>query len=500
MLCLLAAIAVAPAQSRPNIVVIFSDDHARRAISAYGSDLIRTPAIDRLSREGVRFERHTTSNPLCAPSRATLLTGKHSHINGHKDNRTTFDPNQPTFPKRLREAGYETATIGKWHLVSDPQGFDHWEVLPGQGVYFHPDFLTPSGRKNERGYVTEVITDKTVEWLRKEHSKPFFLLVGHKAPHRNWVPDFKHIDLFANREFPEPPTMRTDYATLVSAAKSVLMRIDEHMRPGSDLMYQYVPPRLDESETEKWQQAWVAQDEAHRLRLEKRRDLLGANYQRYIRNYLRCVAAIDESVGRILEELERNGQLENTIVVYTSDQGFFLGENAWYDKRWFYEPSAGTPLLIRMPNRTAAGRVVDTPTGNVDLAPTILEWAGISATSDLQGGSLNGLIRGERTARPPVYGHFYESDDVDHKAPKYVAVATARHKLIYYYDLDEWELFDLAHDPHETRNLWPAGVALKVRHEMVRKLLARQRVLDEEPAIQLRTSRAALASLPTSRP
>lgn len=492
MLSLLAMAAVGAPQARPNIVMIFSDDHARRAISAYGSDLIQTQGIDRLAREGVRFGRHYTSNPLCAPSRAALLTGKHSHINGHKDNRTTFEAGQQTFPKMLQRAGYETATIGKWHLVSDPQGFDHWEVLPGQGVYFHPDFLTPAGRKTESGYVTEVITEKALHWLKQEHKKPFFLLVGHKAPHRNWVPGFRQVNLFENARFPEPKTMRTDHATLASAAKTVLMRIDTHMRPGSDLMVDYVPPRLTEAETARWKDIWAPRDAAYKAEIERTGDLLGANYQRYIKDYLRCIAAVDESVAQITDELERSGKLSNTIVIYASDQGFFLGENAWYDKRWFYEPSAGTPLIVRMPDGSNAGRVVESPTGNVDLAPTILEWARATVPVDMQGVSLNGALRGERTPRPPVYGHFYESDDGDHKAPKYVAIATARHKLIYYYDLNEWELFDLAKDPDETRNLWRNGVPPTVRSEMVRKLLARQRELKEEPEIRAKTEGGAL--------
>lgn len=485
MLPLLAALAVWPTETRPNIVVIFSDDHARQAISAYGSPYLSTPAIDRLAREGIRFGRHYTANPLCAPSRATLLTGMSSHINGHRDNASTFDGSQDTFPKRLQAAGYETAVIGKWHLASDPTGFDHWEVLPGQGAYYNPEFLTRKGRQTDHGYVTEIITQKAMDWIRSPREKPFFLLVGHKAPHRNWVPGPRQMNLFNDRRYPEPPTLRTDYGSLTSAAKSVQMRLDTHMRPASDLHVDYVPPRMDENQQAAWKDALRPQDEAYKAQLASSNDLLGTNYQRYLRNYLRCIVSIDESVGQLYDLLKSRDFLKNTVIIYASDQGFFLGENAWFDKRWFYEPSAGTPFIVRPAGGASSPREVRSVTSNLDYAPTILELAGLKVPSAMQGGSLAEVVRGRAAMAGDgvAYGHFYESDDADHKAPKYVAIATDRHKIIYYYDLDEWELFDLRSDPSEARNLWKAGTPPTVRHEMTRKLLSKMKKLKEEPGL-----------------
>lgn len=488
--CLAMALAMGQA-APPNIVVVFSDDHARAAISAYGSKLIQTPALDRLAREGVRFDRHTTGNPLCAPSRASLLTGKHSHANGHKDNTTSFDPSQPTFPKMLQKAGYETAVVGKWHLVSNPTGFDFWEVLPGQGAYYNPEFITPSGRLRRQGYSTEIITERALDWLRQPKTKPFFLLVGHKAPHRQWAPGPNEYALFQNTTFAEPPTLRTDYASLNSEAKTVLMRIDKHLRIRNDLLVGFPPPGLNAEQTARWKQSFDAQDAAYRSRLERTGDLLGTNYQRYLQNYLRCVAAVDKSVATLMDELDRHGLAQNTVFVYASDQGFFLGENGWYDKRWFYEPSAGTPLLVRVPGGRPS--VVSQVTSHVDLAPTILDWARVPVPADMHGRSLVPLLRGGNEERPAAYGHFYESNDDDHKVPKWVGVTTSRHKVIYYYELGEWELFDLQSDPLERHNLWltsPVGL----KREMMRLLQTRQKELGEEPWIRSRVDAAIRAA------
>lgn len=488
--CLAMALAMGQA-APPNIVVVFSDDHARAAISAYGSKLIQTPGLDRIAKEGVRFDRHITGNPLCAPSRASLLTGKHSHANGHKDNTTSFDPGQPTFPKMLQKAGYETAVVGKWHLVSNPTGFDFWEVLPGQGAYYNPEFITPAGRLRRQGYSTEIITERALDWLRQPRSKPFFLLVGHKAPHRYWAPGPNEYDLFKDEVFPEPPTLRTDYATLASGAKKALMRVDKHMWIKNDLLVDFPPPGLDAEQTARWKRAFDGQDAEYRARLERTGDLLGTNYQRYLQNYLRCVAAVDKSVATLMDELDRQGLAQNTVFAYASDQGFFLGENGWYDKRWFYEPSAGTPLLVRAPGVRSG--VVSQVTSHVDLAPTILEWARAPAPADLHGKSLGPLLRGGNEERPAAYGHFYESDDPDHKVPKWVGVTTARHKIVYYYELGEWELFDLASDPLERRNLWLSG-PVGLKREMMRLLQSRQRELGEEPWIRSRVDAAVRAA------
>ncbi len=481
MLLLVAAL-IQPA-TRPNIVMIFSDDHARQAISTYGSRLNATPEIDRLAKEGVRFDRHYTTNPLCAPSRASLLTGKYGHLNGIIDNGSAFDGSQETFPKLLQAAGFRTAVIGKWHLASDPTGFDDWEVLPGQGDYYNPQFLTPQGKTVEHGYVTEIITQKALDWIGQQNGKPFFLLVGHKAPHRNWMPGPRQMKLFSDRIFPEPATLRTDYESLSTAAKTVKMRLDKNIRPAEDLMVDYVPPRMDANQQAAWKKAMASQDAAYRRRLAETGDLLGVNYQRYLQQYLRCVAGVDESVGQIYSYLDKHKLLQNTVVIYASDQGFFLGENAWYDKRWFYEPSSGTPLIVRPPGRAKAPREVTSLTSNIDLAPTLLEMAGVTPPKAMQGKSFAPLLDGRKieTGELAVYGHFYESDDGDHQAPKYVAITTVRHKLIYYYELNEWEIFDLSKDPNETRNLWPSKVNPNVRAELLRKLIARQRELEEDP-------------------
>lgn len=492
-----AVVAIMQPPTRPNIVMIFSDDHARQAISAYGSRLITTPGIDRLAGEGVRFDRHYTSNPLCAPSRASLLTGKFSHLNGIKDNGSSFDGSQETFPKLLQTAGYRTAVIGKWHLASNPTGFDYWQVLPGQGDYYNPQFLTAQGRTAEHGYVTEIITQKALDWIDQSDRKPFFLLVGHKAPHRNWMPGPNQITLFNGRVFPEPKTLRTSYEGLSSAAKTVKMRLDKNIRPAEDLMVDYVPPRMDADQQAAWKKAMAPQDAAYRRRLAETGDLLGTNYQRYLREYLRCVAGVDESVGQIYSYLKKHKLLQNTVVIYASDQGFFLGENAWYDKRWFYEPSAGTPLIVRPASGAKARRVVTSLTENVDLAPTILDIAGVTPPKTMQGRSLVPLLTGRKggTGETAVYGHFYESNDGDHQAPKYVAVATKSHKLVFYYDLDEWELFDLAHDPAETKNLWRQAAARSVRADLVRKLVSCMREVKEDPDL-IRLVEASATSAP----
>lgn len=480
MLTPLLAVALTQLSPRPNIIVVFSDDHARSAISAYGSRTAQTPGIDRLAHEGAIFRRHYTSNPICAPSRATLLTGKLSHKNGHRDNAATFDGSQPTLPKLLRQADYESAFIGKWHLVSKPTGFDHWEVLPGQGDYYHPRFITERGQHVESGYVTDLITKKALKWIREKRAGPFFLVVGHKAPHRPWVPNASQLTS-AVKHYPEPVTLRTNHEGLCSAARTVTMSIEKDLTQAVDLTVGVAPGRLTPAEQTEWLARSGPADRAYLDRISTGSDLLGANYQRYMRQYLAAAQWVDTSVSEILQELDRSGRSKDTIVIYASDQGFFLGENGWYDKRWFYEPSAGTPLLIRGPG--VANVDVSAITSNVDLAPTILELAGLEPSADMQGTSLLPLARGGAMKTKPAYGHFYESDDSNHKAPKYVAIVTERYKIIYYYELNEWEIFDLKNDPNEAKNLWTTGLARQVRAELIRKLLARQRELKEDGSI-----------------
>ncbi|MBS1702953.1 MAG: sulfatase [Armatimonadetes bacterium] len=475
---------------RPNLVFIFSDDHARQAISAYGSKLMQTPAIDRLAKEGVRFDLHYTANPLCAPSRASLLTGKLSHINGHTDNRTKFDGNQETFPKLLQQAGYETAWIGKWHLESAPTGFSYWDILPGQGTYYNPDFINASGTNRETGYVTDIITTKAKNWLAKTAGKPFCLIVGQKAPHRPWQPNLDKLDLFANRKFPLPPDFYRDYSELNSGAGRATMRVNRDLRMDSDLLVDSPPGRLNAAQKALWQEKMKAQDADFHRRIESGESKDAVIYDRYIKDYLRCISSVDDSVRDITKTLENLGLAKNTIVIYGSDQGFFLGEFGWYDKRWFYEPSSGTPLIVRWPGVKPG--VVKSVTSNIDLAPTILDALGVQPPADMQGVSLCDLIRTKRASKPvPFYGHFYESDDADHHVPKCVSLIDGNVKLMFYYELNEWELFDIGKDKGEHRNLWNDPRSRDLRRRMVRLMLESQRKYREDPALIERIAKIA---------
>lgn len=412
--------------SRPNIIWIMSDDHAAHALSAYGGRLNRTPNLDRLAAEGVRFDNAFCTNSLCAPSRATLLTGKYSHKNGHPDNRTRFDGSQQTFPKLLQQAGYRTGAVGKWHLQSDPTGFDYWNVLPGQGLYHNPFFIEMGDRKRFEGYATDLTTDFALRFVKESAGKPFFLFVGHKAPHRRWEPDDKHKAMFAGRDLPAPANFNDDYRNRASAAEHADMRIAN--------MPDWVkeqPAGMSAEQTKKW------------------------NYQRFIKDYLRCVASVDDNIGRLVGELEKAGVAKNTVIAYTSDNGFFLGDHGWYDKRFMYEESLRIPLLVRGPGVTKRGQVEKRFVTNVDFAPTILDAAGVSVPSDIQGRSFVPLLRGEKPGDWPasMYYHYYEYPDA-HRVRAHYGVRTERHKLIHYQDTGEWELFDLKTDPREMRSVY----------------------------------------------
>ncbi len=477
------ALACSIAQStRPNIVFIFSDDHARQAISAYGSKLMQTPAIDQLAREGVRFDRHYTANPLCAPSRASLLTGKLSHTNGHIDNMSKFDGTQETFPKLLQQAGYQTAWIGKWHLESAPTGFNYWEILPGQGNYHNPDFINATGTHRETGYVTNLITDKAKSWLKETSGKPFFLMVGQKAPHRPWQPNLDKLDLFANRKFSLPPDFNRNYAELNSGAAKAHMRVNQDLSMDSDLLVDNPPARLTPAQRTAWLAKMTSQDAEFHRRLESGESRDAVIYDRYIKNYLRCISSVDDSVRDILKSLDDLGLAKNTIVIYGSDQGFFLGEFGWFDKRWFYEPSSGTPLIVRWPGVKPG--VVKTVTSNIDLVPTILDAANITPPKAIQGESLCELIKTKKAqSKQPFYGHFYESNDGEHKVPKCVSLIDGTAKLMFYYELNEWELFDISKDKGEHRNLWRDPKSAELQKRMVNKLIVTQRKYSEDPAL-----------------
>jgi arylsulfatase A-like enzyme len=432
LLPLMAGLLLPPcgwAADRPNILFIMSDDHAAHALGAYGSKINQTPQLDRIAKEGLRLSNCFVTNSICTPSRAAILTGKYAHINGVPVfNR--FDGSQPTLAKYLQAAGYHTGMIGKWHLFSDPTGFDHWNILPGQGAYHDPVFLTPGGKTKHTGYCTDLITDFSIDFLEKRPAdRPFFLMCHHKAPHRNWQPDEKHRRQWENVTVPEPATFHDDYASRSDAAREATMRIDRDLTPND--LKQAPPSGLSEKELKSWK------------------------YQRYMRDYLACVASVDDNVGRLLDYLDKKGLSNNTIVIYTSDQGFFLGDHNWYDKRFMYEESLRMPFLIRWPGVVSPGRVSDKMILNVDFAPTLLQAAGVPIPADMQGRSFLPILKGEEPAnwRTSMYYRYYHYPQ-DHKVQPHYGLRTERYKLIYFNKLDQWELFDLQNDPHELRNLY----------------------------------------------
>ena len=434
-------------EKRPNILYIMADDHAAHAISAYGSKLIQTPNIDRIGRDGMRFTNCFATNSICTPSRAAILTGKYAHINGVPVfNR--FDGTQPTLAKYLQKAGYHTGMIGKWHLGSDPTGFDFWNILPGQGLYFDPVFITSEGRKKHTGYCTDLITDFSIDFMKnRPKDQPFFLMCHHKAPHRPWQPDEKHAEKWENVQVPEPATFDDDYTGKSDAAREATMRIDKHLTP-TDLKKE--PPKgLSEVELKKWK------------------------YQRYMRDYLACIDSMDDNVGRLLDYLEKNGLAENTIVVYTSDQGFFLGDHNWFDKRFMYEESLRMPFLVKWPNRIKAGSVNDGMILNVDFAPTLLAVAGEKVPEDIQGRSFLPLLKGEKPKdwRTSMYYRYYHYP-MHHAVQPHYGIRTEHYKLIFFNKIDQWELYDLEKDPKEMKNAYAdlayANTIEKLKEEMYR--------------------------------
>ena len=440
----------------PNILFIMSDDHSAQAISAYGSKVNQTPNLDRLASAGMRLDRCFAVNSICSPSRATILTGKYSHLNGVPTfNR--FDGSQPTVAKYLQAAGYHTGMIGKWHLGSDPTGFDYWSILPGQGVYFDPAFIEASGRRVIKGYVTDAITDLGIGFLEKRPAnKPFFLMLHHKAPHRPWEPTEAYRAEFAKRKIPEPATLRDDYATRADAIRQCeqkvfkdLTRRDLKLTPPADLKgparAQWLNVKPTEVEiTVDGKAKALTGDELNRWK-----------YQRYLQDYLACVQSVDDNVGRVITWLDQHGLTTNTIVIYTSDQGFFLGEHGLYDKRFMYEPSTRMPFLIRWPGVIKPGSVQDALAINPDFAPTFMEVAGLPVPADMQGHSLVPLLKGQHPDgwRTSFYYRYYH-DPGDHNTRAHYGVRTPTHKLICYWKLDQWELFDLVRDPDEMRNLY----------------------------------------------
>ena len=462
-------------KKRPNIVFIMSDDHAYQAISAYNDQLIQTPNIDRIANEGMLFTNASVTNSICAPSRAVILTGKHSHINGKIDNLSPFDTTNVTFPQLLKSSGYQTAMFGKLHFGNNPKGFDEFKILPGQGDYYNPKFITNKGDTTITGYVTDIITDLTLDWMekRRDTAKPFLLMYLHKAPHRTWMPAERHYKEFTLNKYPLPATLFDDYKTRGNTAKTAEMGLLQHMQLSYDLK---VPDSIAKTlDIKNWNQlgnrvnrlnseqrtAWdaiynpIAEKFAEDFKNMNDSTLTVWKYQRYMQDYLGTIAAVDENVGRLLDYLDTRGLSENTLVVYTSDQGFYLGEHGWFDKRFMYSESFKTPLLIRWPNVVSAGITEDEMVQNLDFAQTFLEVAGILSPEDMQGESLLPLLegQGEKWDRDAVYYHYYEYP-AEHAVKRHYGIATKEYKLIhFYYDVDEWELYDLKKDPNEMNNV-----------------------------------------------
>lgn len=459
---------------RPNILFIFTDDHAPHAIGAYGgrlSELNPTPNIDRLAQQGMLFRNSFCTNSICGPSRAVILTGKHSHLNGFMQNGNRFDGDQQTFPKLLQKAGYRTAVIGKWHLKSDPQGFDYWEVLPGQGDYYNPELISQQGRRRVQGYCTDIVTDLAINWLDENQNsdQPFMLMCQHKAPHRCWMPPLRHLQLYDDVRIPEPPTLFDQFDDNASAVKLHEMGIDKHMNLQYDLFVDFPKDhesgavatdksgrrnmeRMTPEQREKWNAAYAPKNEAFLNAKLTGKELIQWKYQRYLKNYLRCIKGVDESVGRLMKHLEETGQAENTIVIYSSDQGFYLGDHGWYDKRWMYEESMKMPLIVKWPGQTKPGTVRNELVQNLDYAETFLDIAGAKIPADMQGMSLVPLLKGKQILwRDAIYYHYFEFPGV-HMVARHFGVRTRKYKLMRLYQFDQWEFYDLENDPDETTN------------------------------------------------
>lgn len=476
MLALMGSMSAADADnSRPNILFIFSDDHAIKTISAYGDNPLTkhapTPNIDRIANEGALFENNFCANSICAPSRACVLTGKHSHMNGQLKNvQKAFDGSQQTFPKLFQQAGYQTAIFGKWHLVSEPTGFDKWMIYPGQGHYYNPDFLTADGKKKIEGYSVEVVTDLILDWLQKNQnsSEPFMLMCQYKAPHRWWMPGPKYLNKFDEVTFPEPDSLFDDYTGRTSSAAKHKMGIDQHMNE-RDLKLTKKAARLTPAQQQTWDAAYGPKNQTFREATLSGKELVKWKYQRYVKDYLRCVAAVDDNIGRLLDFLEESGLDQNTIVIYSSDQGFYLGEHGWFDKRWMYEESLRMPLVMRWPGAIKPGTRISALTQNIDFAPTLLDAAKIAVPADIQGESMAPLFNGDRSQwRESIYYHYYGSDG--HGVPGHYGARNDRYKLIHFYKTDEWELFDLQKDPREMESQYNNPEYKGIRERMHKEL------------------------------
>ena len=499
------------AQQKPNIIYIMSDDHDADAISAYNTKLIQTPNIDRLAKEGMKFTNAFVGNSICGPARATLLTGQHSHNNGMKDNRTRFDSSRVTLPKLMQGAGYQTAVVGKWHLKSNPTGFDYWKIVPGQGLYINPRFIEMNGKTvNHEGYATDIITDITLQWLQqRDKSKPFLLLLHHKAPHRYFFPKLNYLEQYHTKTFPEPETLYADTANRGSAWRIQTMSILLGMQLCSDLKvdptylmdnpeykpdsaqiayYHAIMNRVPEKERNRYKEIYAERGKLLQQKRPQGKELLKYKLQWYLQDFVACVASIDESVGRILDYLDKENLTNNTAMMYTSDQGFYLGENGWFDKRFAYDVSMQVPLLLRWPGKIKPGSVNNSMTQNIDYAPTFLDIAGLPVPDWMDGVSLKSLATGKQKqlSRNQLYYHYYEFVR-DHTVIPHLAIRGYNHKLIYFYTVNEWELYDLKADPFEQNNLIRSAGHKKIADQLkidLNKL--RDQYKDHEVAGELR--------------
>jgi len=460
-------------EKRMNILYIMCDDHSYQTISAYDQRFINTPNIDRIAHEGLRFTNSFVANSLSGPSRACLLTGKHSHKNGFTDNTKTFDGSQQTFPKLLQKAGYQTAVIGKWHLSSDPTGFDYWNILTGQGDYYNPYFIDNGVKKQIEGYATNITTDIALDWLqnKRDKSKPFCLLLHHKAPHRTWMPDTCDLDLYDDVKFPLPENFYDKYEGRVAASEqemSIIKDMDvvydlkmadkeNEIHTANKALEAYgrdLYTRMSPAQKAVWDKHYDPIIKKFKEQKLSGRALAEWKYQQYMHDYMRVIHSVDRNVGRVLDYLAKNGLLENTLIVYTSDQGFYMGEHGWFDKRFMYEESFRTPLLIRYPH--GAKGDVKQMVQNIDHAPTFLQIAGVPVPKDIQGDSYLPFLKGQKPAkwRNSLYYHYYEYP-AEHAVKRHYGIRTERYKLMHFYnDIDAWELYDLKKDPSEMHNIY----------------------------------------------
>ncbi len=501
--------AIASAQGRYNVVYIMTDDHTAQMMSCYDNRFVKTPNLDRIAADGVKFVNSYVANSLSGPSRACMLTGKHSHKNGFTNNEHgIFDGSQQTMPKLMRKAGYQTALVGKWHLVSEPTGFDYYNIVPGQGDYYNPDFITMKGDTvHEDGYVTNIITDKAIDWMenKRDRARPFILFIHHKACHRCWLPEMKYIREYEDRTFALPETFYDDYeGRPAAAAQEMEIGNNIHM----DIVYDtkmYLPGkqtrltdsylsmigRLNSRDRADYDYFYDSLTTDFERRNLSGKELAEFKYQRYMRDYAKVLKSLDDNVGRTLKYLEESNLLDSTLVVYTSDQGFYMGEHGWFDKRFMYEESYSTPLVMRLPDGLNARGDIREMVQNIDYAPTFLDIAGVPVPEDMHGVSLLPLLEGKhpKNWRKSLYYHFYEYP-AEHSVKRHYGVSTADGwKLIHFYDdIDHWELYDLNNDTQELHNMYARPGMEKITKRLMKELVKLQKEYDDQDALKLNDS------------